>query len=157
MPSGDSLLVGSTSLGQMYRFLRDYKAATLDLDKLLQEASAASSAHAARSTRRCNRPCATTPNDSACAQQRHHDRRRGELERGGRPRPTAQEPSSSSTVPTTRTIWEVCRRRLEAGGTGQDPQLDEWKQRVENDYGAVVTRIIRVRAPSEKTCCSGRR
>ena len=43
---------------------------------------------------------------------------------------------------TTRTIWEVCRQRLAAGGHGTDPGLDAWKKKAER--GMVVTKIVKV-------------
>ena len=38
---------------------------------------------------------------------------------------------------TTRSIWDVFHNRLEAGGTGNDPELDAWRQRAAK--GVVVT------------------
>ncbi len=42
---------------------------------------------------------------------------------------------------TTRTIWEVLRQRLDAGGTGHSEEMDEWRQRA--DQGVVVTKIVK--------------
>lgn len=141
VPSGDDLLVGSTSLGQMYRFLRDYKAATLDLDKLYEK--------------NVRRFLGARGKVNKAVQQtlRDHPERFGlfnngitivveNFERADDGRLRLLEPYVVNGCQTTRTIWEVCQQRLEAGGTGQDPQLDEWKQRIEN--GAVVTKIVRV-------------
>lgn len=43
---------------------------------------------------------------------------------------------------TTRSIWDVCYQRLEAGGHGVSPELEEWKERAAR--GVVVTKIARV-------------
>jgi hypothetical protein len=43
---------------------------------------------------------------------------------------------------TTRTVWEVFRNRLEAGGTGNDPELDAWQQKA--NKGVVVTKVVKV-------------
>ena len=42
---------------------------------------------------------------------------------------------------TTRTIWEVLRQHLDAGGTGQSEELEEWRRRAEQ--GVVVTKIVK--------------
>jgi hypothetical protein len=41
---------------------------------------------------------------------------------------------------TTRSIWDVLSRHLEAGGTGQSSSISEWRSRVER--GMVVTKIV---------------
>ena len=43
---------------------------------------------------------------------------------------------------TTRTIWEVLSNKLDAGGTGRNDELDEWKSRAEK--GCVVAKIAKV-------------
>jgi len=52
------------------------------------------------------------------------------------------EPYIVNGCQTTRTIWEVCHARLEAGGTGSNPELEEWRKRF--DAGVVVTKIVKV-------------
>jgi hypothetical protein len=43
---------------------------------------------------------------------------------------------------TTRTIWDVLKRKLEAGGTGNNPQLEDWRSRLAR--GVVVVKIVKV-------------
>jgi hypothetical protein len=43
---------------------------------------------------------------------------------------------------TTRTIWEVLYKRLEAGGTGKDAEIEEWKRALSK--GIVVIKIVKV-------------
>lgn len=43
---------------------------------------------------------------------------------------------------TTSTIWEVFYRRYESGGTGTDPEMEAWKERVAR--GVVITKIVKV-------------
>lgn len=43
---------------------------------------------------------------------------------------------------TTRTIWDVFRQRLKSGGTGFDPELQNWRDRA--GQGVVVTKIVKV-------------
>ena len=42
---------------------------------------------------------------------------------------------------TTKTIWEVMRQYLDAGGTGQSETIDKWRARA--DRGVVVTKIVK--------------
>ena len=42
---------------------------------------------------------------------------------------------------TTRTIWEVLRQYLDAGGTGQSETIEKWRARAER--GVVVTKIVK--------------
>ncbi len=42
---------------------------------------------------------------------------------------------------TTKTIWEVLRQRLDAGGTGQSEEVDEWRRQA--NKGVVVTKIVK--------------
>ncbi len=58
------------------------------------------------------------------------------------------EPYIVNGCQTTRTIWEVCHIRLEAGGTGSNPELEEWRKRAEQ--GVVVTKIVKVGNEGEK-------
>lgn len=52
------------------------------------------------------------------------------------------EPYVVNGCQTTRTIWEVCHHRLEAGGTGNNPELEKWRQKAQQ--GLVVTKIVKV-------------
>ena len=42
---------------------------------------------------------------------------------------------------TTRTIWEVMRQKLDAGGTGQSATIDEWQARA--NRGVVVAKVVK--------------
>ena len=42
---------------------------------------------------------------------------------------------------TTKTIWEVLRQRIEAGGTGHSEEMEDWRRRA--DQGVVVTKIVK--------------
>jgi hypothetical protein len=57
------------------------------------------------------------------------------------------EPFVVNGCQTTRTIWEVCQQKLEAGGTGANEALDDWKKRLLE--GVVVTKIVKVGAMGE--------
>ncbi len=42
---------------------------------------------------------------------------------------------------TTKTVWEVLSQRLEAGGTGQSTEMNDWHAKAER--GVVVTKIVK--------------
>ena len=42
---------------------------------------------------------------------------------------------------TTRTIWEVMRQKLDAGGTGQSESVNDWRDRAAR--GVVVTKVVK--------------
>ena len=52
------------------------------------------------------------------------------------------EPYIVNGCQTSRTIWEVFHQRLDAGGTGVNPEIEAWKQRIA--HGVVVTKIVKV-------------
>lgn len=52
------------------------------------------------------------------------------------------EPFVVNGCQTTRTIWEVLYRKLEAGGTGKNPELKTWKRNL--GKGIVVIKIVKV-------------
>jgi AIPR protein len=49
---------------------------------------------------------------------------------------------------TTRTIWDIFRQKLESGGKGTDPKLDEWKNKAKD--GVVIAKIVRVGGVDEE-------
>ena len=49
---------------------------------------------------------------------------------------------------TTKSIWDVFHRKLDAGGTGSDPELDDWKTRAQE--GVVVVKIAKVGTTGEQ-------
>lgn len=57
------------------------------------------------------------------------------------------EPYVVNGCQTTRTIWEVCQQKLEAGGTGASETLEEWKARLKQ--GVVVTKIVKIGTQGE--------
>lgn len=52
------------------------------------------------------------------------------------------EPYVVNGCQTTRTIWETLYKKLEAGGTGVNPELEEWKNRLKK--GIVVVKVVKV-------------
>jgi hypothetical protein len=52
------------------------------------------------------------------------------------------EPYIVNGCQTTRTIWEIFRQKLEAGGKGAATQLEEWKSKAQD--GVVIAKVVRV-------------
>lgn len=51
------------------------------------------------------------------------------------------EPYVVNGCQTTKTIWEVLRQYLDAGGTGRSDEIDNWRERAQR--GVVVTKIVK--------------
>ena len=51
------------------------------------------------------------------------------------------EPYIVNGCQTTKTIWEILRQYLDAGGTGESETMDKWKARAER--GVVVTKTVK--------------
>ena len=147
VPSGGNLLVGSTSLINLYGFLRAYRDKTEDIDQLYE-----------KNVRRflggrgkVNKGMQETLNS---APEQFGLYNNGITVVVTDFKPTGEntfdliEPYVVNGCQTTRTIWEVCHVRLEAGGTGSNPELEAWRKRAEQ--GVVVTKIVKVGNDGEK-------
>jgi hypothetical protein len=144
--SGRDLIVGSIPLLKLYDFLKAYRAQTENLDQLYE-----------KNVRRflggrgkVNKGMQTTLN---------HDPAQFGLYNNGITIVVKDfEPISHSTYiltepyivngcQTTRTLWEIFRQKLESGGKGSDPKLDDWKNRAKD--GVVVAKVVRVGSVGE--------
>lgn len=144
--SGQSLLVGSTSLIDLYDFLKRYRKTTQDLDQLYE-----------KNVRRFLGGKGKV-NKAMQATLREHPEQFG-LFNNGITITVADfqmtdkgyellEPYVVNGCQTTRTIWEVCQLKLEAGGTGSSPELESWRHRLMQ--GVVVTKVVRVGSQGEE-------
>ncbi|MBA7469631.1 hypothetical protein ES707_04904 [subsurface metagenome] len=138
---GDDLLIGSVTLIDLYKFLRSYRDHTEDLDQLYERnvrrflGSRGKVNKAIQETLRSapelfglyNNGITIVVNDFVSTNG-------GVLE--------LVEPYVVNGCQTTRTIWAVCNEKLEAGGTGTSPELENWRNRAIN--GLVVTKIVKV-------------
>jgi len=52
------------------------------------------------------------------------------------------EPYIVNGCQTTRTLWDVFSRRLEAGGTGESPEMKDWVRHAED--GHIVAKVVKV-------------
>jgi hypothetical protein len=141
VPASENLLIGSVGLLDLYGFLKAYRDATEDLDRLYE-----------KNVRRflglrgkVNKPMLETikeapqhfglyNNGITFVVTDYKTQPDGSLE--------LIEPYVVNGCQTTRTIWEACRQRLEAGGTGQNPELEKWVEQLK--AGFVVCKIVKV-------------
>ncbi len=138
--SGDDLLVGSVQLIELYKFLRKYREETGDLDRLYE-----------KNVRRFLGGKGKV-NKGMQATLRDAPERFGLYNNGitivvsgytfAESSVQLIEPYIVNGCQTSRTIWEVFHQRLDAGGTGTNPEIEAWKKRVDN--GVVVTKIVKV-------------
>lgn len=145
VPSGNELLVGSVSLLRLYEFLNSYRDKTGDLDRIYE-----------KNVRRflggrgkVNKAMQATLRD---APERFGLYNNGitivthdyEIKDG---KASLVEPYIVNGCQTTRTIWEVFRSKLNAGGTGVNPETEAWKERALQ--GVVVAKVVKVGASGE--------
>lgn len=141
VPSGNDLLVGSVKLNNLYQFLKDYRSETGDLDLIYEK----NVRKFLGSGKKVNAGIATTIRDNP--------ERFGLYNNGitivvedfnllESDKYELTEPYIVNGCQTTRTIWETLYKRLEAGGTGTNPDLNEWKNRLKK--GIVVVKVVKV-------------
>ncbi len=145
--SSDDLLVGAIGLLDLYEFLKAYRAQTEDLDQLYE-----------KNVRRflggggkVNKAMQQTLNDSP---ERFGLYNNGitivvrDFSDAGSGLYSLCDPYVVNGCQTTRTIWEVLYRKLEAGGTGENPDLEAWRARASR--GRVVTKVVKVGAGGDE-------
>jgi hypothetical protein len=137
---GADLWVGTVQLQSIYQFLRDYRATTGELDRIYEK----NVRRYLGGRRRVNADIRTTLETNP----EHFGLYNNGITIVAK-RVTTQNGSVSLLTPyivngcqTTRTIWDVLSRKLESGGTGANPELDEWKKRLA--HGSVITKVVQV-------------
>ena len=139
--SGAALIVGSVTLVDLFNFLKAYRDRTEDLDQLYEK----NVRRFLGSRGKVNKAIQET--------LRSAPERFGLYNNGitivvidftpcGSDVYELIEPFVVNGCQTTRTIWEVCYQRLEAGGTGVAPEMEDWRKRASE--GVVITKIVRV-------------
>lgn len=141
VPSGSDLLVGSTCLVDLYRFLVDYRDTTGDLDGIYEKNVRRFLGGRGKVNRGMQATLTEYPERFGLYNNGitivASDWTAGE---NGQVR--LVEPYIVNGCQTSRTIWEVFHRRYNAGGTGVNPELEAWKTRAAQ--GTVVTKIVKV-------------
>ena len=145
--AGNDLLVGSVSLLDLYSFLKSYRHSAGDLDQLYE-----------KNVRRflggkvkVNKGMQTTLRDTP---ERFGLYNNGitivvsDFKVSGLGTYELVEPYVVNGCQTTRSIWEVCDQRLDAGGKGKAEGLENWKAKAAK--GCVVTKIAKVGSDGDK-------
>ena len=145
--SGDNLLVGSTSLINLYDFLKAYRDKTEDLDQLYEKNVRRFLGARGKVNKGIQETLRSAPEQFGLYNNgitivvtdfRHNSDDTFQL----------VEPYIVNGCQTTRTIWEVCHIRLESGGTGSNPELEAWRAKAAQ--GIVVTKIVKVGNEGER-------
>lgn len=139
--SGSDLLVGSVPLLDLYAFLKAYRDKTEDLDRLYEKNVRRFLGRRRKVNRAMQETLRETPEKFGLYNNGITIVVAGYEQQDDA---TVQliEPYIVNGCQTTRTIWEVCQQRLEAGGTGASPVLEGWRQRAVS--GVVVTKVVSV-------------
>lgn len=139
--SGERLLVGTIPLLGLYAMLKDYRDQTEDLDRLYEKNVRRFLGSRGKVNKFMFATLDTNPNvfglynngitivvDSFTLTDS------GLVE--------LKAPYIVNGCQTTRTVWDVCRRKLDAGGHGTSPELEQWEALATD--GVVVAKIIEV-------------
>ena len=141
VPSGSDLLVGSVKLTNLYLFLKNYRNETGDLDLIYEK----NVRKFLGSGKKVNAGIATT--------LKENPERFGLYNNGitivvenfkllESDKYELTEPYIVNGCQTTKTIWETLYKKLEAGGTGINIELEEWKNKL--NKGIVVVKVVKV-------------
>jgi len=145
--SGSELLVGSVKLVNLYKFLKDYQASTHDLD-LIYEKNVRKFLGGGRTV------------NKGIAETIHSQPERFGLYNNGitivvenfqiqeSDKYELTEPYIVNGCQTTKTIWNELKKKLDSGGTGENPELEEYKERL--NKGILVVKIVKVGSDGEE-------
>ena len=144
---GGGLSVGVVGLEDLYSFLRKYRQATGDLDRLYERNVRRFLGGKGKVNREMGRTLIDRPEDFGLfnngitvVADRVEKAENGEL--------VLHEPSVVNGCQTTRTVWTVLDGRLSAGGQKKDETLEAWKARMRR--GCVVCKIVSLEDASEE-------
>jgi hypothetical protein len=146
VPSGTNLLVGSTSLINLYGFLKAYRDKTEDLDQLYEKNVRRFLGARGKVNKAMQETLRSAPEQFGLYNN-------GitivvtDFTAEGSNAFQLVEPYIVNGCQTSRTVWEVCHIRLESGGTGSNPELDSWRMKAAE--GVVVTKIVKVGSEGE--------
>jgi hypothetical protein len=139
--SGENLLVGSVTLGDLYDFLKGYHIRTGDLDQLYEKNIRLFLGMRGKVNKSIKETLDNNPeefgfyNNGVTIVVQSVEKRPYE-------RFNLINPSVVNGCQTTRTIYNVLFNKFEAGGKGSSPLLEEWKERFEK--GVVIVKIVKV-------------
>jgi hypothetical protein len=136
----DELMIGAVALTDLYAFLKAYRKATDDLDRIYEKNVRRFLGGRGKVNTRIQQTLQEEPerfglyNNGITVVVADLQRENGTV--------LLADPYIVNGCQTTRTIWEVCQQKLDAGGTGTSTALTEWKERASR--GVVVTKIVKV-------------
>lgn len=142
VPSGEEMLVGSVGLIQLFDFLKKYKSATGDLDLIYEKNVRKFLGNRRKVNQGIEVTLLTKPerfglyNNGITIVVEAFQKLPNNIEY------ELSEPFIVNGCQTTRTIWEVLYKKLEAGGTGINQELEAWKSTL--GKGIVVIKIVTV-------------
>ncbi|EAW37526.1 AIPR family protein [Lyngbya sp. PCC 8106] len=145
---GDKLLVGAVKLKDLYNFMKDYKESTGDLDQLYEK----NVRRFLSSRRKVNKAIKKTLEQEPENFGLYNNGVTIVVEDFGKTNKgygyELVEPYVVNGCQTTRTIWDVLYKKLEAGGTGSSKTLQEWKEKLSK--GVVILKIVKVGSEGEE-------
>lgn len=144
---GDKLLLGAVKLKDLYKFMKTYRDQTGDLDRLYEK-----NVRRFLGTRR--------KVNAAIKKTLENEPENFGLFNNGVTIVVQEfsqipkhksfklvEPYVVNGCQTTKTIWDVLFKKLESGGTGSSPEMDTWKEKLEQ--GVVIVKIVKVGSEGE--------
>jgi hypothetical protein len=138
--SGDGLWVGTLRLEDLYGFLKEYRAKSGELDGIYEKNVRRYLGGRRRVNAAIQKTLSEKPerfglfNNGITIVADQVDPADGWLD--------LTTPYIVNGCQTTRSIWDVLSRKLEAGGTGTNPTTEAWKARLAR--GAVVVKVVKV-------------
>jgi len=144
--SGEDVLVGTVTLIDLFNFLKAYRDRTEDLDQLYERNVRRFLGGRRKVNKGIQETLRNTPerfglyNNGITIVVTNFVLDDGNIE--------LIEPFVVNGCQTTKTIWEICYEKIEAGGTGTSPELEDWCKRA--GEGVVITKIVRVGAAGEE-------
>jgi len=139
--SGNNLLVGSTSLMNLYDFLKAYRDRTEDLDQLYEKNVRRFLGARGKVNKGMQETLRSAPEQFGLYNNGITIVVTDFINSGANAFQLV-DPYIVNGCQTTRTIWEVCHVRLESGGTGSNPELEAWRKKAAQ--GVVVTKVVKV-------------
>lgn len=143
--SGNELLVGSIKLFDLYKFLKEYKAATGDLDLIYEKNVRKFLGNKRKVNKGIEKTLLEKPerfglyNNGITIVVNDFTDEDGIF--------YLTEPYIVNGCQTTKSIWGVLAKKLESGGTGYDAELEEYKRKLEE--GIVVVKVVKVGSQGE--------
>lgn len=144
---GDKLLLGAVKLRDLYKFMKQYRDQTSDLDRLYEKNVRRFLGTRRKVNAAIKKTLEQEPENfglfnngvTIVVQDFSQIPRQANFK--------LVEPYIVNGCQTTKTIWDVLFKKLESGGTGSNPQLKEWEEKL--NQGVVIVKIVKVGSEGE--------